>query len=87
MIISDLSCLDSLSGTDAMYLYGGDAIAISRFSANAFGTSTNTSTFLRNFVRSGSGVSVATSSVRVSSTASGQNASVSSSASSASFAR
>jgi hypothetical protein len=74
MIISDLDYLDSLPEMTAIYLNGSGALAISGFSAAAFGSSTYTGGVFNNLAISGPYGSLAISSVRVISMASGSNA-------------
>ncbi|MGM3305983.1 hypothetical protein ACSQ6I_08380 [Anabaena sp. WFMT] len=82
MIISDLDYLDFIPETSTIGLNGGGAIAISRFSAAAFGSSTYTGTVINNLASYQPNGSVASSSIRVISIASGGNTSSSASASS-----
>lgn len=71
MLIYDLDYLDTISETSFRHLNGGKAVAISAFSASAFGDSTSINTFLENIAGSGYRGSFANSSVRVTSTSSG----------------
>ncbi len=57
-----------------MHLNAGKAVAISAFSASAFGDTTSINTFLKNLTSSRSGSSLANSSVRVTSISSGGSA-------------
>lgn len=84
MIISDLDYLGSIPETSAIYLNGGDAIAISGFVASAYGSSTSTGTVLNNLVISRPSGSVASSSIKVTAIASGLNVFATASASSTS---
>lgn len=74
MIISDIDYLESLDETYTKHLNGGRAIAISGFSAEAYGNSTNISIILKNRAISRSGFDFTSSSVRITSIASGDNA-------------
>lgn len=86
MRISDLDYLEPLSETSAIHLKGGTAGASSKFLAFASGNSTNTSTFVKNRAISEGRGSFASSSVRVTSIATGDgNNFAQSSASSAAF--
>lgn len=86
MIISDIDYLDSISETSAMYVNGGgSALAISGFSAQAYGDSTSVITYIRNRAVSQPRKSSASSSAFVGATASGDDTLVTVSASSASF--
>lgn len=71
MLICDLDYLDTIPETSTMHLNGGQAVAISAFSASAFGDATSINTFLKNIIISGTGGSFANSSVRVNSISSG----------------
>ncbi len=73
MIVSDLDYLDSLPEITAIYLNGGGALAISGFSAAAFGSSTYTGGVFNNLAISRPSGSLAVSSARVTSIASGSN--------------
>jgi len=83
MLICDLDYLDFIPETSTMHLNGGNAVAISGFSASAFGDATSIDTVLKNLTSSRSGYFLATSSVRVTSTSS--NGSIFASASSLSY--
>ena len=71
MHICDLDYLDTIPETCTMHLNGGKAVAISAFSASAFGDATSINSFLKNLTISASGGSFANSSVRVNSISSG----------------
>jgi hypothetical protein len=71
MQICDLDYLELVSETSTMHLNGGKAVAISAFSASAFGDATSINTFLRNLAISGSNGSLANSSVHIASISSG----------------
>lgn len=66
MIISDLDYLDSILETSAMHLNGSGARAFSKFSAEAYGKSTNISAFVKNLAISKPNTSISMSSVAVS---------------------
>ncbi|WP_313707687.1 hypothetical protein [Planktothrix agardhii] len=82
MIIADLDYLDFKPEASAMYLYGSGAVAISKFLADAYGSSTYTGTVVNNLVISRPYGSFAISSVNVTAIASGSNTFASASASS-----
>ncbi|GAA6621936.1 hypothetical protein NUACC26_077580 [Scytonema sp. NUACC26] len=86
MIIYDIDYLESIDETYTKHLNGGRAVVISEFSANAYGNLTDVSTALDNLVISYSGFNLTSSSVRVTSRASGDDAIASASAFSASSA-
>jgi hypothetical protein len=71
MHICDLDYLESIPETSTIHLNGGRAVAISAFSASAFGDATSINTFLQNLAISRSGGSFANSSVHVTSISSG----------------
>lgn len=73
MIIADLDYLDFRPEASAMYLHGSGAVAISKFLADAYGSSTYTGTVVNNLVISRPSGSLAISSARVTSIASGSN--------------
>ncbi len=73
MILSDLDYLDSIPEMTVIYLNGSGALAISGFSAAAFGSSTYTGGVFNNLAISHPYSSLAVSSVSVTSIASGSN--------------
>ncbi|KAF3888905.1 MULTISPECIES: hypothetical protein [Nostocales] len=86
MIISDLEYLEQIPEISAVSLInGGGAIAISGFSALAYGQFTNTSSRVNNRTVTGDRNSFASSSVSVTSVASGSNTFSNSSASSSAY--
>jgi hypothetical protein len=82
MRISDLDYLNSVPETSALDLNGGGAVAIVRFSADAYGSATYTGTVVNNLAVASPYGSLAKSYVRVTAIASGDNTFVRASASS-----